>query len=266
MPGDIAEMIVPYKIIINGGKLAEKVSNIIRKQQTDGRYDYMSNEQKEIDLLVYDLFGLNNQDINDVETWFARRYPKLAKYAYIKPKEELVQEEKKKTSAADRIKELISHEESRNLEFKSSLRYDVQQKGIPAEVLEHAVFKNIAAFLNTEGGAILIGVEDNQNIIGLENTDYKTFHKENKKDELLKHIDNLVQNYFGDHVHHNLRIEFASIEGKTVCMIEVASKTGQPVFLKQKNKPDEFYIRRFASAKALTVMESVNYIMEHWKI
>jgi hypothetical protein len=73
-----------------------------------------------------------------------------------------------------------------------------------------------------------------------------------------------VQNYFGDHVHHNLRLEFATFEGKTVCMIEVLSKAGQPVFLKQKNKPDEFYIRRFASAKALTVMESVNYIKAHW--
>lgn len=245
-------------------ELEKQVSAIIQKQKKDLDYNYLSNEQKSIDQITYKYYNLSTEDINEVETWFARRYPKLARYAYIKPKEELVKEETKKVSAAQRIKELIAQEESRNLEFKSSLRYDVKQTGIPPEAMEYSVFKNIAAFLNTEGGAILIGVEDNQNIIGLENTDYKTFTKDNKKDEFLKHIDNLVQNYFGDHVHHNLRLEFATFEGKTVCMIEVLGKAGQPVFLKQKNKPDEFYIRRFASAKALTVMESVNYIKEHW--
>ena len=63
---------------ING--LKEKVEAIIKKQHEPGnlRYDYASHEQIEIDKLVYDAYGLNNDDINEVETWFARRYPKLA--------------------------------------------------------------------------------------------------------------------------------------------------------------------------------------------
>jgi hypothetical protein len=57
--------------------------------------------KKILTLLVYQLFNLTSEQINEVEIWFARRYPKLAKYAYIKPKEELVKEEKlKKFQAA----------------------------------------------------------------------------------------------------------------------------------------------------------------------
>lgn len=246
-------------------QITQSVNSLILKLKDSPSYNYMESDQMKIDELVYRHFNLSSENINEVETWFARRYPKLAKYAYIKPKEELAKEEKKTAKVIDRIKELLTQDESRNLEFKSSLRYDVKQIGIPPETLEHSVFKNIAAFLNTEGGSILIGVEDNQNVIGLEETDYKTFKKEGKKDEFLKHFDQLVQNFFGDHVHHNLKLELVTIDNKTVCLVEVNGKAGQAVPLRQKNKPDEFYIRRFASAKALTLMESVHYIKEHWK-
>jgi hypothetical protein len=263
---DIKELMIPVSLSADKeAKLVDLVSAVMANQRTNLAYNFLANEQKLIDKLVYEFYGFTEFEINEIETWFARRYPKLAKYAFIKPKENLVKEEAKKISAVERVNQLLSQDESRNLEFKSSLRYDLQQKGIPAETLEHSVFKNIAAFLNTEGGTILIGVEDNQNIVGLEQTDFNTFSKDNKRDEFMKHFDNLIQSYFGDHVHHNLRLEFATLEGKTVCIIDVLEKAGNAVFLRQKNKPEEFYIRRFASAKALTVMESVNYIKEHWK-
>lgn len=51
---------------------------IIKKQKANAGYQYMENEQKEIDCLVYEMYGLNEQDIKEVETWYARRYPKLA--------------------------------------------------------------------------------------------------------------------------------------------------------------------------------------------
>jgi hypothetical protein len=64
---------------IQESKEIEKlVKTIILKQKADNRYNYMENEQKEIDRLVYDLYGLNEQDVREVETWYARRYPKLA--------------------------------------------------------------------------------------------------------------------------------------------------------------------------------------------
>ncbi|MGC6423816.1 MAG: Eco57I restriction-modification methylase domain-containing protein [Lentimonas sp.] len=57
---------------------SELTSSIFRKQRIDPRYDYASNEQLEIDRLVYEAYGLNEDDIREVENWYARRYPALA--------------------------------------------------------------------------------------------------------------------------------------------------------------------------------------------
>ena len=59
-------------------RLAELVALIIRKQRSDLSYDYATNEQLEIDRLVYEAYGLNRADIAEVETWYARRYDTLA--------------------------------------------------------------------------------------------------------------------------------------------------------------------------------------------
>jgi len=51
---------------------------VIAKQAVNPSYDYASNEQLEIDKLVYEAYGLNDADIREVEDWYVRRYPKLA--------------------------------------------------------------------------------------------------------------------------------------------------------------------------------------------
>ena len=71
---DIKEFpaLVDWKII---SKLA---ANILENQERKPNYDYPSNEQLEIDKLVYSAYELNDSDIREVENWYARRYPKLA--------------------------------------------------------------------------------------------------------------------------------------------------------------------------------------------
>ncbi|MBU1064227.1 hypothetical protein KKC74_05395, partial [bacterium] len=58
--------------------LSNWVEKIISKQNNDQSYDYMTNEQLEIDRLVYQMYNLNDEDIKEVEDWYFRRYPKLA--------------------------------------------------------------------------------------------------------------------------------------------------------------------------------------------
>ncbi|KXK43187.1 MAG: type IIS restriction/modification enzyme [Bacteroidetes bacterium OLB11] len=60
------------KLIINN------VNFIIQNQKSNPRYDYASHEQIEIDKLVYEAYGLNAEDVQEVEHWYARRYPKLS--------------------------------------------------------------------------------------------------------------------------------------------------------------------------------------------
>ncbi len=54
------------------------VKKIIQAQQDNPRYDYASHEQIEINRIVYETYGLNVNDIEEVENWYKRRYPKLS--------------------------------------------------------------------------------------------------------------------------------------------------------------------------------------------
>jgi hypothetical protein len=254
----------PILFIVKNERLRNLVIQIIEKQRQSNRYNYFENEQKQIDRLVYELYGLNENDINEVETWFARRYPKLAAYAWYKTPAELqasATQEPKQTQVIN----LIKAGESRTVEFKSSLRYCLKQKS-PQKYVEHSSFKNLAAFLNTEGGTLLIGVEDNGNITGLEDTDFTTFNGNNKKDEFLKHFDNLVEKYFGNGLAGKFDVSFTVVEEKTIAVVTVKDRAAEPVILKNpENNKEEFYIRRNASAKDLTMFEFFTYAREHWK-
>jgi hypothetical protein len=259
---DVREIIIPFH---QGNKgLEDLVNKIIVNQKQSSRYNYLLNEQKKIDKIVFQLYGLNEEDINEVETWFARRYPKLAKYADIKEQVKVIAESRE--TEEEKWLAIIHQGENKKVEFKSTLRYCMKQKS-PQVYVEHSAIKNIAAFLNSEGGMLLIGVEDNGNIIGLDN-DFNTFNGANKKDEFLKHFDNLTQKYIGNHLVNYFNIEFPVVKGKTICAIHVKEQAPEPVILKntEKENKEEFYVRRHASAVTLTMFEFLNYAREHWKV
>lgn len=76
--GDVTEFPFIHPKTAETVNIARMVESIVDKQKTIPRYDYASNEQLEIDKLVYEAYGLNHDDIAEVETWYARRYDKLA--------------------------------------------------------------------------------------------------------------------------------------------------------------------------------------------
>ena len=163
------------------------------------------------------------------------------------------------------IEDFIKKGETKNIEFKSSLRFCL--KTLKAEkYIEHSAIKNICAFLNSNGGKLIIGLADDGEIIGLENTDFKTFKDDDKKDAFLKHLDNLISKYFGNDLSLNLAVEFEQIESKIVCEIDVLLNNNGPIFLKnpEKNNTEEFYIRRNASAITLNMDEFYKYSKERW--
>lgn len=163
------------------------------------------------------------------------------------------------------IMDLITTKENYEVEYKASLRKCVKDQ-IPAETLEHSVFKNIAGFMNANGGSLLIGVEDKtKEILGLDK-DYSTFSKEDKSDAFLLHIDNLLENTLGSSVMNNFRAEIIDIDGKDVALLTVKTKSNKPVWLTNKKKnTKEFWVRRSASASELKDEEANEYISAHWK-
>jgi hypothetical protein len=71
--------------------------------------------------------------------------------------------------------ELINGGESLLVEFKQSARWN-ERKGDKDPVLELAVLKTVAGFMNAHGGILLLGVTDDGEVVGLE-ADYRTIAK-----------------------------------------------------------------------------------------
>ena len=157
------------------------------------------------------------------------------------------------------LRDLLGSKETNSLEFKSTLRWDLAEKTI-SKHLEHAVAKSIAAFLNTDGGALLIGVNDKGEPIGLE-ADYKTLRKANG-DAFLVHLSQVINKYLGKSSNNFIEYSIEQLDGMEICRIDVLPST-QPVFLKDGNN-EELFIRSGTSTHSLSISEAHEYIKTHW--
>jgi len=212
---------------------------------------YISRNRKELgDFFIKETKDMSNQLSDDF-----KKYLKEKKIKTVDTEDNICN---------NSIENIIKIGETKEIEFKSSLRYCLKKKSAQSYI-EHSAFKNIAGFLNTNGGVLLIGVEDDGNIIGLDETDYKTFKDYDKKDAFLKHFDNLVGKFIGNSYNSIIDIQIIESSGKKVAKICIKKKSHEPVFLKQKGKDDAFYIRRSAGAIALEPQEMLKYVKEHWK-
>lgn len=165
------------------------------------------------------------------------------------------------------VEEMVNYEEdikdgeSDYLEFKSSLRWDYEQRVVNGKLLEPIIAKTIAAFLNAEGGKLFIGVKDNGEILGIEK-DYETLKNKNR-DGFLLQLTQIINTYLGKEFNQYVSIKIAQVGGKDVCIVDVAN-SAMPVFLKN-NEKEEFYIRASASSQPMSIREANEYIRIHWE-
>jgi hypothetical protein len=164
-------------------------------------------------------------------------------------------------SANEKIEELIFGGESETVEFKSTLRYDLRQKAVNKK-LEHVIAKTISAFLNSNGGDLFIGIDDNQNALGL-NDDISTLKKQDIDGFELQLIE-VVKKYIGKEFSSHLKISFLEYDRERICWISV-SPSSSPVFVSFEDKED-FFIRSGCSSQPLSREEQSAYEKEHWRV
>jgi len=156
---------------------------------------------------------------------------------------------------------LIKAGESHAVEFKETARWDVKQNQ-PSKIMEKVIVDTAAAFLNSEGGTLLIGVKDNGDVGGLVN-DYRLF---GKKDGLRDAFENwLVQyllNQYQKDIAPCLKVSFHEINGLDVCRLSI-SPAPRPVYVKEGNN-EQFFIRTGNSKKQLSTSETVQYCKQRW--
>ncbi len=155
---------------------------------------------------------------------------------------------------------ILKDGESDTVEFKSSLRYDYR-KNEPNKDLEEVIIKTIAGFMNSHSGELLIGADDQGNVLGLEK-DYLSLNKKNRDGFELK-IFQLVTNRIGIEYCSFVQIDFYEMEEKDICLLSI-SAAQSPAFVQNNNKTP-FYIRAGNSTKPLSIKEAVRYIDGHWR-
>lgn len=150
--------------------------------------------------------------------------------------------------------------ENSKTEFKSSLRWDIKTNRVNKD-LEKTVAKTIAAFLNTRGGTLFIGILDDCKIYGIEN-EIKTLKHKNK-DGFDQALIQVIVNYLGvEIIPDYIKIDYDKEEGKTICIVKI-KRSLKPVFLKSE-KDKEFYIRAGNTTRLLDVEKAHRYISKHW--
>jgi hypothetical protein len=153
--------------------------------------------------------------------------------------------------------EFLGKEESEHLEFKSTLRWDLRQAKVNRQ-LEKTAMKTIAAFLNSNGGHLVIGVGDGsaREVVGLHH-DYASLPRADQ-DGFQNHFTQLVNAAIGPEFRQFLSLQFAKIEDKEVCVVAVAPAT-KPAFVRFDNN-EEFYVRTGNSSTPLRVSEAATYL------
>ena len=151
---------------------------------------------------------------------------------------------------------IIREGENDVIEFKSTLRWDIRA-GKTNQAVERACLKTIAAFLNSAGGALLIGVRDDGSIEGIESDKFVN------DDKFLLHLWTLIRTCLGRDVSPYIRTTLEKMEDKTVCMV-LCNRCNRPVFLRQPGFDEAFYIRVGPSSNAMDISEALKYIADHF--
>lgn len=167
----------------------------------------------------------------------------------------------RRDSGAVDVAAVLAAGESDRVEFKETARWNVRDDKKDAR-METAIVKTVAALLNSRGGMLVIGANDEGQAIGLERDlatlrvpDYDRF-------ELW------LRDLFGSNLGKNTaalpHITFAPApSGVQVCIVRCRPAT-KPVFLKQGNATD-LWVRVGNSSRSLGVDEAVDYVARHWR-
>ena len=166
------------------------------------------------------------------------------------------------SSVEQKIRTLLKEEESQRLEFKSTGRKNTRSGKKDPEI-EWAIVKTIAAFANSEGGTLLIGVDDNKDIVGI-NQDYQ-FLGNRSQDGWGLWLTTLVREKISDLALTLLTTQFCDLGDLTVALIEVKQSTTALYATKNKGQPQDFFVRTANSTISMQMGDAHKYINERFR-
>lgn len=155
--------------------------------------------------------------------------------------------------------DIIKDGESQFVEFKSSFLWDYRRQSANKD-LYYPTMKNVTAFMNSHGGVVIIGVDDEGEILGIEK-DLQSMRK-GDVDGFELTFNSVFNSMIGVQYRHYVELNFEDIENKTICIIRV-TPTPEPVYITNKGN-EEFYVKAGNQAQSMTISEALHYINAHF--
>ncbi|MHC5017822.1 MAG: AlbA family DNA-binding domain-containing protein [Planctomycetota bacterium] len=122
--------------------------------------------------------------------------------------------------------------------------------------MEIACLKTMAAFLNSEGGTLLVGVEDDGNILGIGADQFPN------EDKFLLHFNNLINQHLGLENADSFSFDIRHLETGDIMIVDCLPSP-VPVYVTHDRK-EEFYVRVGPGTRPLTTRDAMEYIRNHF--
>lgn len=156
---------------------------------------------------------------------------------------------------SDRVLSACRQGESKTVEFKESLSLDVA-KGTKESYIEQSALKTVAAFLNSEGGTLLVGVRDSGEVSGID-VEIDKFHK--TTDKFLLHFKNLLKTKIGEEYYTFINYGPVRVSGRQVLMVSC-----KPSKIPCYFGGSDFFVRTNPATDKLEGQKLVDYVNNHF--
>jgi hypothetical protein len=133
------------------------------------------------------------------------------------------------------------------------------------------IARSIAGFLNTAGGDLIIGIEEDRvhsttGVAGIDG-DYPRMHEKDRNPDGYRRmlIDSVIRKYIPgvyDTASRFIHISFPVVSGKTVCRLHI-EPVNEPVFVDTGNE-ELFFIRVDASTRSISGKTLTHYILNRF--
>ena len=151
----------------------------------------------------------------------------------------------------------------KNVVTKPSFRYNPDKKIADMSVVKTAV-NAVCALLNSKGGVLRIGITG-KTPTGIAH-DLKLFGKNERTNEIFEqYIRKIVgQRLSESQIGNFLSITFPKIKSNVICEINVPF-SNVPVYVKTRNKDEEFYVVKNNVSTRLSPRQQIKYIKENFE-
>jgi hypothetical protein len=163
-------------------------------------------------------------------------------------------------SEVSEVQRLIGHGESELIEFKASLQWDMKEHRINPD-LRKAVAREVAGFMNSGGGTLLIGVTNEGDVVGLDN-DLETIPG-GDRDSLERLLYETVVNHCGKECYEYTKAKFVGVYDKTILKVAV-NQSDKPMYFVDGEKV-QLYVRIGNATRPFNVREAIEYYQLHWR-